>query len=154
MDTKVQFLPGDWEPVWSQMIEAVPVPEREGRFFPIGSIGIPILLESRLIAISIFNNEYPDTWKWGGTARQAINAGLTVGAANNASYDSKSLLLNKINLVAFSPIASSYSLSIDIPRWVLKFNISIWQYMGDVESGIEKINLKLTQIQGSLEAGS
>lgn len=142
----VQFFPQNWEPVYSGLVEAVPVPNTEARFYPIGSLGIPILLESRLIAIGLTNDEYPESWRWGGTARQSINAGLTVGAATSVTYASKSLLLNKLNLVAFPMIANNYSLSIDIPKWVLKVNIDIWQYTGDVENvftRIEEINFKL-----------
>lgn len=145
------FFPQFWEPVYSGLVEAQPIPDREGRFYPIGSIGIPVLLSSQLVAIGLTNDALPESWRWGGVARQAINAGLTVGAATNVSYASKSLLLNKLNLVAFPAIASEYALSIDIPRWVLKVNVQVFEYTGDIESvltRIEEINFKLDIISG------
>lgn len=135
-----------WEPVYNTTVEAQPVPGANGRYYPIGSIGVPILLTSRLLVIHPFNDALPPSWRYAGTARQAINAGLTVGAATNVSYGSKSLLLNKLNLVNFPDIAPQYALSIDIPRWILSLNINIWQYTGDIESAftrIEEINFKI-----------
>lgn len=146
---ETQLFPDEWQTVFTVSLEAQPFEVGSDRLLPIGSIGIPVLLSNPLIAIDIRNNEAPETWKYAGYARQAINAGLLVGAATSASFATQSVLLNKLNVLYFPTLTPEWALSIDIHKWILKAQITVFEYTGALNTTadeIEEINAKLDEL--------
>lgn len=146
---ETQLFPDEWQSVYTANIQAQAVPNTANRVYPIGSIGIPVLLSNPLIAVSMRNDALPPTWRFAGHARQAINAGLLVGAATTASFATKPLLLNKLNLLYFPTLTAEWALSIDIPKWILEVTITVFEYTGALNTTadeIEEINAKLDEL--------
>lgn len=148
----------NWESLYSTDITAVQVPLQNGRYLlnPIPEIVVPITLNKFILAVNV-ETEVPEgsIWNFAGYITQKISTGLVVGGSQDATLvRGKSLSLDRINLILFDKISTSYSASIKVPRWFPRAIVTVWQYIGIDDSSEEilateefaNINFKLDQL--------
>lgn len=120
-----------WQSRWVSTANAVGVANQPGSHYPIGKILCPILLESRILAVSITSSTAKAKWEYAGKARMKIQTGLTVGGSvDAASVSVKKLSLTNINVLVFPELASTYALEIEPIWWLDVVSIVVWEYVG------------------------
>jgi hypothetical protein len=131
-----------WQSLWFGSFSALGVPGKPGYTYPIGSILCPVLMDSRIIAISATSDTAKPKWSYAGKARQKIQTGITVGGvADAASVSVKKLALDRINFVIFEPLAPEYALEIEPIWWLSQISLTVWTYTGvDSDTVTEQLN--------------
>jgi hypothetical protein len=141
-----------WDSLWFGSFAALGLPDKPGYHYPIDPILVPVLLESRIIAITTTSATAKPKWTYAGKARQKIQTGITVGGvADAASVSVKKLSLDKLNLLVFAALTPTYALEIEPIWWLSEIELSVWEYTGvdsdtvtdqlnRIELGVENIN--------------
>jgi hypothetical protein len=125
--------------VWSGSYEQQPVPGELTRFYPIATINVPILLTSPVILVNCTSVNAPLNWKFAGYLRQVIPSPLLIGAATTANTRQERIYLNRLSLIQFERLVSTYQLLIDIPYWIIDVQLSIFEYVGIVADTIQRL---------------
>lgn len=138
----------NWETIYNSSIDAVQIAKVGGGYksVPIPEISISLLLDVFVLAILVSTN-VPEgrTWKFAGNVRQQVSTGIVFGGSQDASFNRRyALFLDKINLVVFPPISTSYSIFIQVPDWFSNVNFTVWRYTGpDYDSDLARIESKI-----------
>jgi hypothetical protein len=138
----------NWETVHNQSLDAVQIAKEGGGYksVPIPEISIALLLDVFVLAILVSTN-VPEgrTWKFAGNVRQKVSTGIVFGGSQDASFNRRyALFLDKINLVVFPAISTSYSISIQVPDWFENVSLTVWRYTGpDYDSDLARIESKI-----------
>jgi hypothetical protein len=152
----------NWESIYSTNINAVSVPMQNGTSLinPIPEIVVPFVLDKFILAVSVDTDVPTDSvWRFAGYINQKISTGLVIGGGQDAtSVSGRPLFLDRINLIFFQKISTSYAVSIRVPKWFLRAAVTVWQYTGVDDTSEEilltqefaNINFKLDQIQSQL----
>ncbi len=141
-----------WELLWSGSFTALGIANKPGYHHPLDPISVPVLLESRIIAITATSATAKDKWWYAGKARQIIQTGITVGGvADAASVSIKKLSLDKINLLVFPSLTPTYALEIEPIWWLSEIDLSVWTYTGvdsdTVTQQLDRIELAIDEIE-------
>jgi hypothetical protein len=131
-----------WQSLWFGSFTALGIAGKPGYHYPIEPILVPVLLESRIIAITATSATAKPKWKYAGKARQKIQTGITVGGVvDTASTSLKKLSLDNINLLVFPALAPTYALEIEPIWWLDVIAISVWEYTGvDSDTATEQLD--------------
>jgi hypothetical protein len=131
-----------WQSLWFGSFSALGVANKPGYYYAIEPIIVPVLLESRIIAISATSATAKPNWFYAGKARQRIQTGIVVGGVSDAASTSiKKLSLDKINFLEFPPLAPTYALEIEPIWWLKDISLSVWIYTGvDSDTVTEQLN--------------
>ncbi|MCC5597976.1 hypothetical protein [Nostoc favosum] len=138
----------NWETIHNQSVDAVQIAKVGGGYktVPIPEISIALLLNVFVLAILVSTN-VPEgrSWKFAGNVRQKVSTGIVFGGSQDASFNRRyALFLDKINLVVFPAISTSYSISIQVPEWFENASITVWRYTGpDYDSDLTRIESKI-----------
>lgn len=141
-----------WQSLWFGSFIALGLPDKPGYHYPLDPILVPVLLETRIIAITATSTTARPKWTYAGKARQKIQTGITVGGVVDAAAVSvKKLSLDKLNLLVFPSLTPTYALEIEPIWWLERIELSVWTYVGvdsdtvteqlnRIELGVENIN--------------
>ncbi|NJN13602.1 MAG: hypothetical protein HC836_24755 [Richelia sp. RM2_1_2] len=121
-----------WVPVWSGNFEAQPVPNTTNRVYPIGTIGIPVLVSSQVIGLYVGSNNSPPNWKYAGMLRQVVPTGLIVGGLANAQFSQHKVYLNRINVIDLPKCTTESALYLDVPYWIPDISLNLFEFTGSV----------------------
>ncbi|MFN6485523.1 MULTISPECIES: hypothetical protein [unclassified Nostoc] len=141
----------NWELIHNENTSAVLVPKIGGGFIaaPIPEISIAVLLNVFVVAVRVAT-DIPEgrVWKFAGHLKQNVSTGIAFENSQDASFSRRQpLFLDKINLVVFPRISSSYSISIQVPDWFLNASVALWRYTGpDYDSDLARIEQKIDDI--------
>lgn len=142
----------NWEQLYSTSVNAVSLGAGSA-FAPIPKITVPVLISSHIIVVSVTSSAAKDSWYFGGLISQKINLGLTVGGLPDSDGVQKSkLYLNRLTLLIFPRLTSSYSVEFEIPKWFRQVSIILWQYIGQVEDSTELMLLSLQNDLSRIES--
>lgn len=112
-----------------------------------------------LILINTFSFGSKPTWRWAGKAHATFSTSKS--GYNGATFDSRDLLLNKLQILQF-PIAGMepWRLEIQPAKWLPDLSYQVWEYRGFAETSAQqsqriedKINAALSSL-ARLETGS
>jgi hypothetical protein len=131
-----------WQSLWFGSFTALGIAGKPGYHYPIDPILVPVLLDSRIIAITATSATAKPKWTYAGKARQKIQTGITVGGVvDAASVSVKKLSLDKINFLVFPSLAPTYALEIEPIWWLNEISLSVWIYTGvDSDTVTEQLN--------------
>ncbi|AFY48903.1 hypothetical protein Nos7524_3100 [Nostoc sp. PCC 7524] len=148
----------NWESIYSTNIYAVSVPMQNGTSLisPIPEIVVPFVLDKFILAVSV-DTDVPtnSVWRFAGYINQKISTGIVIGGGQDATaVNGRSLFLDRVNLILFQKISTSYAVSIRVPRWFPRAGVNVWQYTGVDDTSEEilltqefaNINFKLDQL--------
>ncbi|MBD2344165.1 hypothetical protein [Anabaena subtropica] len=148
----------NWESIYSTNINAVSVPMQNGTSLinPIPEIVVPFVLDKFILAVSV-DTEVPNdsVWRFAGYINQKISTGIVIGGGQDAtSVSGRPLFLDRVNLILFQKISTSYAVSIRVPKWFPRAGVTVWQYIGVDDTSEEilltqefgNINFKLDQL--------
>ncbi|BAT53783.1 hypothetical protein NOS3756_27460 [Nostoc sp. NIES-3756] len=148
----------NWESIYSTNINAVSVPMENGTSLinPIPEIVVPFVLDKFILAVSIDTDVPTDSvWRFAGYINQKISTGLVIGGSQDATtVRGQPIFLDRINLILFQKISTSYAVSIRVPKWFTRTGVTVWQYTGVDDTSEEilltqefaNINFKLDQL--------
>ena len=140
-----------WELIHNQNTSAVKIPTQKGGFItvPISEISIAVLLDVFVVAVRVAT-DIPEgrTWKFAGHIKQSVSTGIAFENSQDANLTRRQpLFLDKINLVFFPRISTSYSIFIQVPKWFLNASVAVWRYTGpDYDSDLARIEQKIDEI--------
>lgn len=144
MELKPQFSNNNsWSSIGSGSVSAVKLSTPVDAYNPIPPITISTLVDVPTIACFTSSSEAPSTWMCGGWLSANIVSGLTVGGNSDAEIGRETLRLNRINIIRFPQLSSTYSLKLYVPKWFRQITYNVWCYTG---SGVPDIEGKLDQI--------
>ncbi|MDZ8086512.1 MAG: hypothetical protein RMY16_13285 [Nostoc sp. DedQUE12b] len=138
----------NWENIHNENISAIFLPKTGGGYItvPIPEISIAVLLNVFVVAVKISTN-VPEgrEWKFAGHIKQSVSTGIAFDNSQDASFNRRQpLFLDKINLVFFPKISTSYSISIQVPKWFENAGVAVWRYTGpDYDSDLARIESKI-----------
>jgi hypothetical protein len=146
----------NWEQRYSTTRNAVSLGAGSA-FAPIPSITVPILISSHIIVVYVNTASSKDTWYFGGLISQKINLGLTVGGLPDSDAVQKNrLYLNRLTLLVWPRIASTYAVEVEIPKWFRQVSITLWEYIGPVadstENMIQDLKTDLSRIESKIDS--
>ncbi|MEH2445792.1 MAG: hypothetical protein V7K18_08410 [Nostoc sp.] len=94
-----------------------------------------VILDKPVLGIGI-NTTIPSGKQWIYAGRLSSFASSSLGEIY--IEDSKPLFLGRFNLIIFDNLSNNYQLQINIPKWFISCNLTIYQYEGDDRTLIEK----------------
>lgn len=106
-----------------------------------------------LILINTFSFGSKLTWRWAGKVHATFSTSKS--GYNGATFDSRDLLLNKLQILQF-PIAGlePWRLEIQPAKWLPDLSYQVWEYRGFAEASAQqsqriedKINAALSAIE-------
>jgi len=120
-------------------------------------INIPTQLESPILAVYISCTPAKPTWKFGAWLNQSVFTGLTVGGVVDAeNVQRRKIWLNKITLIRLEKLATSYSISFEVPKWFESVFIRAWEYVGPIgdttEVLIDELKQDVLRIEQKIDA--
>lgn len=145
----------NWEQIYHQRHEGEYISSTQ--FRPLPEIKIPLLLEEHTIAVLVTSENAAKNWKFAGFLNQRIALGITVGGLPDAdAIQPRKIWLNRITLIRFTRLASTYGISINIAKWLRDATITIWQYIGvegdTTEELIQSVQEDLILIEAKVDA--
>ncbi|BAZ66268.1 hypothetical protein ACE1AT_13930 [Pelatocladus sp. BLCC-F211] len=135
---------------------------QDGRYLinPIPEIVVPVVLDKFILAVSVDTDVPTDSvWRFAGYINQKISTGIVIGGGQDATtVRGRPLFLDQINLIFFQKISTSYAVSVKVPKWFTRAQVTIWEYIGVDDTSEEilltqefaNINFKLDQIQNQI----
>ncbi|MBD2167125.1 hypothetical protein H6G04_22300 [Calothrix membranacea FACHB-236] len=147
----------NWQQLYSTSVNAVQLGGGLA-FAPILPITVPVLVESHIIALYVQSANSRETWAFGGFLTQKINLGLTVGGLPETDGVQKyKLYLDRITLLIFPKLTSTYSVEIEVPKWFRQISVILWQYTGPESDTTEDLineikNVDLPRIEAKIDA--
>jgi len=110
-------------------------------YTPIPTVTIPVLLESHIIAVTVSCSNAKPTWNFGGYLNQRVNLGLIVGGLPDSdAVQKRKLWLNRLTLLIFPELTSTYAISFDVPKWFQDFTVTVFEYIGPSSTTDDLIN--------------
>lgn len=93
----------------------------------ITEINIPVVFDKPIVAVSV-GTIVPvgKIWKYAGYLRRSLTTGLGASFVGQPER----LFLGKFNLIFFDDLNINYFVSIQVPKWFINANITIYQYEG------------------------
>ena len=119
-------------------------------YAPILEIVLPITFDKNILAVHVSSSTAKPSWRFAGYASQKIRTGLLVGGAHESLSARRSLWLNEITLLFFDQLASTYTLSINPPKWFRDINIYTWQYTGSATDSTQELLLSIQSVQNEI----
>lgn len=108
---------------------------------PIPPIDLATLIDLPTIAVYTYTSNAPSSWRCGGWVSGNIITGLTVGGNSDAEIGRFTLQLNRINIIRFPQVSTTYSIRIYVPKWFRDISYTVWEYTGggipDLEGKID-----------------
>ncbi|WP_029635969.1 hypothetical protein [[Scytonema hofmanni] UTEX B 1581] len=93
----------------------------------ITEIIVPTVFDKPIIAVSVATTiPVGKIWKYAGY----LSRSLTTGLGASFTGEREGLFLGKFNLIVFDDLNINYFVSIQVPKWFINANISIYQYEG------------------------
>ena len=93
------------------------------------------LINSNVLAIYATSNTSPPHHKFAGLVSQLIQTAITIGPDVDAESNTrKKIWLNRMTIIEWDNLSNDYGLRFDIPYWIQHINLSIYEYIGPVES--------------------
>jgi len=135
----------NWNTFYSTTVTATP-DANGSSFAAIPEYTVPILADKHIIAVSISASNAKPTWHFGGFLNQKIPTGLTVGGLPSTdAVQKRRLYLDRLTLLIFRQLTSTYSISVEVPKWFSDFTLVIFEYTGpqsdSTENLINQLNL-------------
>lgn len=119
----------NWEDVYNESTTALSITST--RHAPISEITVPVLFERHIIAVYATSNTAKSTWHFAGFLNQKIRLGLIPGGLPDAdAVQRRKIWLNRVTLLFFPKITSTYSVSFNIPNWFNTISLNIFEYRG------------------------
>lgn len=98
---------------------------------PIPEFTIPLKFNKHIIAVSIISQTAKSNWYFGGFLNQRITTGLISGNLPDSDVlQRRKLYLNRISILIFPTIATTFTLSLEFPKWFTQASFNFWQYTG------------------------
>lgn len=128
----------NWEDVYNESVTALSITST--RHAPISEIIVPVLFERHIIAVYATSNTAKATWHFAGFINQKIQLGLVPGGSPDVdSVQRRKIWLNRITLLFFPKITSTYAVSFNVPDWFKSVNLNIWEYRGPESDSTENL---------------
>lgn len=145
----------NWEQVW--YFTGAVTPTSENTYIPIPNQVCPTLLTSRALAVYVQTSEVGLRWKYGGTALQKFQTGLTVGGVTDANnVNGRRCYIEKINIIVFPGYVGTYALEYSIPYWFKDVKITVWEYIGPItdttEEAIDLVRIDILRVEAKVDA--
>lgn len=119
----------NWEDVYNESTTALSITST--RHAPISEITVPVLFERHIIAVYATSSTAKPTWHFAGFLNQKIRLGLIPGGLPDAdAVQRRKIWLNRVTLLFFPKITSTYSVSFNIPKWFNTISLNIFEYRG------------------------
>ena len=134
----------NWEDVYSETKSAQVITST--RNAPIPEITIPYLFERHIIAVYATSSTAKPTWHFAGFLNQKIQLGLVPGGSPDAdAVQRRKIWLNRITLLFFPKITSTYAISFNVPEWFTNVNLNVFEYRGIESDSTENLIRELLQ---------
>ncbi len=116
--------------MWNGSYEQQAVPDLTNRYYPIGTVNVPVLFSSEYLLIDTTSINSPPNWTHAGYLRQAFEAPV-IGAASAANFSSHKVYLNRLSIIQLPPLSPNYTILIDVPFRILDISFTVFQYEQD-----------------------
>ncbi|MDJ0660553.1 MAG: hypothetical protein QNJ42_13855 [Crocosphaera sp.] len=128
-----------WSLFWSENLTAPYAQSGLERFYSLGRISPPTLLEKPIIGVWCKNSEAKPNWRYAARYFITIQTGLSpdIGIPNTVIKTGK-LYLDQVEIIHIPSISSTFALEIDIPYWHRKFRINVFEYIGNDQNTIHR----------------
>jgi len=147
--------PGAWTQTYSEQREAVSIGGNE--YHPIPPYFVSILLHSPLLVVGTNSEDVRARWRLGGWLQQYLDA----PDADFIEIPTKKVFipLNQFVLVRYPQWVSAYKVRFEVPWWIRKIRLTIYEYQGTVTDSTEElvravtelIQVDLTRIEGKVD---
>jgi len=128
----------NWSTFFSTTVVATPT--SGSSFTPIPEYTVPILADKHIIAVAIIASNAKPTWHFGGFLNQKVPTGLTVGGLPSTdAVQKRRMYLDRLTLMIFQPLTSTYSISVEVPKWFADFTLTIFEYVGPQSDSTENL---------------
>ncbi len=102
----------NWDSLGSYSAQGAPVPNNPNAYQPIPEFSIPLIIDSRIIAVLAESTSAKPTWHFAGFLFQKVHLGITVGGGfDSDATQARKIYLNRISLLIFRNLAPTYSLN-------------------------------------------
>jgi hypothetical protein len=133
----------NWSDLYEYSETAIPYVVGSARFYPMPEQEIPVSVERRILAAYASSDAAEPHWKSAGWLNQQIATGLTVGGIpEGRSTTGRRILLDRVNLIDFPLLASTYGLTFKPHYWLRDVSLRLWEYTGpDIDPLADQIDL-------------
>ncbi len=142
----------NWQLFYSNSL-AADTPLGTHKPVPIPEFTLPVQLDRHIIAIAITSSTAKPTWYFAGFLNQRIAIGLVVsGLPDSDVLQRRKLYLDRISVLIFPKLSTSYSLSLELPKWFTKANLTVWEYVGPESDSTENLIATLQNTVNAIKA--
>jgi len=128
----------NWSNFYGTTVTAAPA--SSSTFTPIPEYTVPILADKHILAVTISASNAKPTWHFGGFFNQKVSTGLIVGGIPSTdAVQKRRMYLNRLTLMIFQPLTSTYAISVEVPKWFSDFTLSIFEYIGPQSDSTEDL---------------
>ncbi|MEH2242359.1 hypothetical protein [Nostoc sp.] len=127
----------NWQLMYSISIPATIIATIRSKIYyaKIAPIRPSVILDKPVLGIGI-NTTIPLGKQWSYAGRLSRFASSVLGEI--CIEDSKTLFLNRFNLVVSDSLSTDYQLEINVPKWFFSCNLAVYQYEGDARTILEQ----------------
>jgi hypothetical protein len=128
----------NWQDVYNQSFTAQRI--NPTVFAPLPEIIVPVLFDRHIIAVYATSSSAKPNWYFAGFLNQKIRLGLIPGGSPDAdAVQRRKIWLNRITLLFFPKITSTYAVSFNVPKWFDTVNLNIFEYQGTESDSTEDL---------------
>lgn len=128
----------NWADVYNQSFTAQRI--NPTVFAPLPEIIVPVLFDRHIIAVYATSSSAKPSWYFAGFLNQKIRLGLIPGGSPDAdAVQRRKIWLNRITLLFFPKITSTYAVSFNVPKWFDTVNLNIFEYQGTESDSTEDL---------------
>lgn len=114
---------------------------------PIPEIIMPDSLSSHILAVAASSSTAKPNWRFAGFLNQRIELGLTAIGTPDTDASRHKAWLDRLTLVIFPKLTSSYYLSFETPKWFQDIDLTIFQYVGPESDSTESLINQILNVQ-------
>ncbi|MBK1989048.1 hypothetical protein A0J48_016125 [Sphaerospermopsis aphanizomenoides BCCUSP55] len=138
----------NWRLAYQTTVTAERVSE-QGGYLPLPTIGLDILLDSRLlVAKTTCNIPQNKRWRWAGNFR--VFGELPILGVPRVEVGSYPLYLNQSKLIDVPSVVTSYSFSLADAWWLTNLQLILYEFSGEVgdtlDVDLDRIETKIDEI--------
>ena len=128
----------NWNQAYDESRIAQPATEAGG-YYPIAVFEIPIVFQSRVLAVRCLSSTAKSSWRFAGNLKPQVAAPIAGINSPPVEIASIYLQLNRTRLVVLHPYATNYNLVLENAPWLKDLRLTIWEYTGAIEDTTEEL---------------
>lgn len=128
----------NWNQIYDESRTAQPATEAGG-YYSIPIFEIPIILQSRVLAVRCLSTTAKYSWRFAGNLKPQVAAPIAGINSPPLEVASIYLQLNRTRLIVLQPYATNYNLVLENAPWLKDLRVTIWEYTGAIEDTTEEL---------------